>query len=184
MTEFILLKSDLYPVYADVDTANEYLEAASHGSEWRDTTLSDDDKSRYLITAARLLDRQIWKGDKTSSSQELAWPRSDTGIDGVDDDIVPENIINASIEIALALLQGSAIQDEQNTQQKTQSIKAGSVALTFFRSADGVPIRFPLIVQELLRDYLSGPSSNLFGVFSGTDGETITGEDFGFSEGL
>lgn len=179
----ILIGSTSYDSYASVDTADDYLNAASHGATWR--ALSDnDDKARYLVTATRLLDRQYWKGTKTSSSQALDWPRSNTGIDGVTDSVIPTDIINASIELALALLDGSEVQNEQTTEQKIQNLKAGSVSLTFFRGADGTPTRFPQIVQELLRDYLAGPGANLTSVATGVSGETISNDDYGYTEGI
>lgn len=183
MTEYVLILSDSYPVYADLDAADEYMAGASHGADWRALT-DDADKARYLITATRTLDRQNWKGDKTSDTQELEWPRSDTGVDGVEDDTVPTEIIHASIELALLLVQGSEFQSQRTTEQTIQMLKAGSVSLSYFRGAGGTPTRFPLIVHELIRDYISGPSSSLYVSTSGTDGETITDNDYGLSDGL
>lgn len=179
----VLIDSMTYNSYATVETADDYLDAAFHADAWRALTDSDK-KAMALVTATRTLDRQRWKGEKTDEDQPLAWPRTGTGVEGVEDDVIPQNIIDACIEMALALVQGSDFQDVQNTSQKIQTMKAGSVSLTFFRGADGTPVRFPQIIQELLRDYLEGLSSSLGTSSSGTDGKTISNNDYGYSNPL
>jgi Putative DnaT-like ssDNA binding protein len=178
----VLIGSQTYTTYATEPEADVYLNASVSVATWSD--LSDDDKGRNLVAATRTLDRQRWKGEKTDPDQELAWPRTDTGVDGVEDDVIPQPIIDASIELALAIAGGSDVQDAQNQAQKIQQLKAGSVALTFFRGADGVPLRFPLIVQELVGDYLAGSGADLAGSASGVTGVSISDDDYGFTEGV
>lgn len=180
---FVMIGSKLYDVYADEADADNYLDAAFHGGAWRSET-DDDVKRRALVTAARLLDRQSWLGEKTVDNQALEWPRANTGVDGVGASDVPQAIVDANIELALALVDGSDVQDVQNTSQKLQSIKAGSVSLTYFRGAEGKAVRFPQIVQELIRNLLSGSVKAVRGTSSGTDGNTTTDDDFGFNEGI
>jgi hypothetical protein len=174
-----------YEVYEDTDAIDEYLNAAAHGASWRDLT-DDDEKGRYAVTASRLLDRQLWKGDATGlSGQTLAWPRTGTGVTGVEDDVIPDPIYSAYFELCLALVDGSTVQTDQNTAQKAQSLSAGSVSITYFRGAEGDPLRFPLIVQELLNPYLAGTGQSLGGALaSGTDGFSVTDNDFGFGGGF
>lgn len=180
----VSLDSD-FPVYASVETADIYLNAAAHASIW--STLSDDQKGQYLVTSVRTLDRQKWKGQRavTSPLQELAWPRVDTGLAWVADDVVPTDIVNASIELALALADGSDVQSASNNSQKVQSLRAGSVAVSYFRGAEGTARRFPTIVDELVRAYLASTGSGLAGGFAyGTDGTSQTEEDFGVTQGM
>lgn len=151
----ITIDSVSYNAYADVATADAYLGADFAASTWRDALT--DDKARALVSATRVLDRQSWAGEKEDPDQALAWPRADTGIDGVEDDVVPTAIINASIELANAILTGT---DAAN-QTQAQSIKrqaAGSVSIEYFRAFDD-PARFPLSVQELIAPYLAGSGS-------------------------
>ena len=174
-----------YEVYEDLDAIDEYLAAAVHGASWR--ALDDDDeKGRYAVTASRFLDRQLWKGTATGlSGQTLAWPRSGTGITGVEDDVIPDPVLFAYYELCLALVDGSGVQNEQNTSQKTQSLSAGSVSITYFRGAEGEPLRYPLIVQELLNPYLAGTGTSVAGaITTGTDGCSVTDNDFGFNSGF
>ena len=188
----IQLNSNLYDVYADVEDADLYLIAAIHAANWQSAT--EDTKKQALVSATRLLDRQRWRGDKTDSSEPLAWPRTSTGIDGVEDDIVPADIVNGSIELALSLIDGSDVQANSTPlAQKLESIKAGSVALTYFRSAEGIVAsgaRFPTVVQELVGRYLAGSEAALLGVVTGVesgthDGNTsVSDDDFGFSQGV
>lgn len=180
---FVMIGSKFYDVYADEADADNYLDAAFHADAWRSET-NDDVKRRALVTATRLLDRQSWLGEKTVDDQPLEWPRAETGVDGVGASDVPQAIVDATIELALALVDGSDVQDVQNTSQKLQSIKAGSVSLTYFRGAEGKAVRFPQIVQELVRDLLAGSQKVGRSTSSGTGGSTTTDDDFGFNEGL
>lgn len=179
----VVIGSISYPVYADVEAANNYFAAASHAAAWVAATV--DQKGQALVTSTRTLDRQRWLGDKTDPDQDLAWPRTNTGVDGVEDDEVPANIITASMEMALSILNGEGVQTDQNVSQKIQSLKAGSVSITYFRGAEGQPLRFPLIVHELIRDYLAATGRlGLSGIATGVDGASVTNEDFGYTRGL
>lgn len=174
-----------YEVYEDLDAVDEYLGGAAHAGNWR--ALTDDDvRGRYAVTATRILERQIWKGTATGlSGQTLAWPRSGTGVTGVEDTVIPDGVLNAYYELCSALTDGSELQNEQNTAQKVQSLSAGSVSITYFRGAEGEPLRFPLIVQELLNPYLAGTGTSVAGaITTGTDGCSVTGNDFGFNSGF
>lgn len=177
------------PVYASVAMADLYLNAAFHGQTWFD--LDEDTKGQALVTAVRTLDRQVWLGAKTDEAQELDWPRKDTGVVGVTPDIIPDDIVNASIELALSLTQGSNVQNYQSTEGNIQNLRAGSASITYFRggSNGGTATRFPQIVWELVEPYLSGSAgANALGLAgsqsTGTKKETITGKDYGFEQGL
>lgn len=171
----------VFTVYADVEEADAYLDGSSHADNWRAIT-DDDTKARYLVTATRLLDRQLWAGDKTSEVQPLAWPRKNTGVTGVTDDTIPTDIISASIEMASALADGVDLQSQQNFLERVQSMSAGSVSITHFRGQD-VSTRFPQIIHELLRKYMSGGTASYVPKSTGTDTETIFPIDLGYSTG-
>ena len=161
---------------------DDFMRADPNYATW--DALGDETQGRYLVAATRLIDRQRFPGDKTSSSQELEWPRTDTGIDGVVSTEVPAKIIQACTLLAYTMSQGSEVDTEQNQGQKIQSLKAGSVGITYFRGAEGIPTRFPTNIQELLRDYLEGASDSISAATTGADGETITGTDYSYTEGL
>lgn len=184
MTEQVQIDSGIvYDTYATIEQADEYLNASATATGWRALT-SLDDKARYLVTATRTLDRQSWKGEKTDAAQPLAWPRTGTGVDGVEDDVVPQAIINASIELAAALVDDTASVTSQNNEQTIQSLKAGSAAITFFRGAGGEPTRFPFNVMELIMPYLASSGLAMGLVSTGTDLESVTANDYGYSQPL
>ena len=184
---FVVINSTPYEAYADVEETDAYHAANFLATTW--FAQDDNQKGQLLVTATRLLDRQCWLGDPTGlSGQILAWPRTGTGIEGVDENIVPEDIVNATMELALAIADGSdVINSSQPGAQKLQTIKAGSVSLTYFRGAEG-PVaqfsRFPLVVQELVRQYLCSSQTLLSVGAFGTDGESVTENDLGYNEGM
>lgn len=157
---------ETFVVYADLDVANAYFAGAIHAANWSAAT--DTTKSQALVTATRILDRQKWIA--AYGTQTLRG--------------VVQAIQDASAEMALALVDGSDLQTEQTTGQKLQSIKAGSVSLSYFRGAEGRPHRFPVIVHELLRDYLAGADLSISMVATGVDAVSSTEDDFGHVEGI
>lgn len=146
-----------YYVYADIAMADEYLAADPNTTNW-DAAADDPAKAQWLVQATRILDRQRWPGTKYEAEQELAWPRTGTGISGVEEDITPLAIRHAAIELALALSNGYDAANNQTTDANIKSLKAGSVAIEYFLGAGGTPLRFPLPVWELIKPYLTGSS--------------------------
>lgn len=164
-----------FDVFADVATADQYLAAefSDAAAKWRDAAQTDADaKARALVSATRLLNRQQWPGSKTDEDQSLAWPRTGTGISGVEDAVVPQAIIDASILLAAEINNGANVISNDSTDDRIRSQQAGSVSISYFRDLDGGP-RFPTAVQELLLPYLSGGVSMVSGVLSyGTDADS------------
>lgn len=178
----LTIDSQEFEVYSDIGETDNYALGAIHATAWR--AADDTTKGMALVTATRTLDRQVWVGEKTDPEQALAWPRSNTGVDGIEDDVVPPQVIQACQEMAIALVAGSTLQDDQNTSQKIQTMKAGSVSLTYFRGAEGRALRFPLIINELLRGLLASGANRLTGVASGVSGTSVTENDFGLNDAL
>lgn len=180
------INSMIFWVYADLNEADEYLTGVLNSSTWFAAT--EDTRKQALVTATRMFERQCWRGERTGfSGQNLQWPRTGTGIDGVVDDAIPQDIIDGSIELAFALFGGSSAQTNPTPgAQNIAEIKAGSVAITYFRDAEAQLLRnarFPLPVQELVGKYMCGASVSLGIEAFGTDGESVTAGDFGFSGG-
>lgn len=188
----VTINSTPYDVYADIQEADEYLAASMGSSIW--FASSEDVKAQALVTATRTIDRQCWLGTPTFTSLDsLAWPRTNTGVSGVEDDVVPLNIVNGSIELANLLVNGSDVQSNPTpTAQTLNIIKAGSVSLTYFRpdmtQQAQQDSRFPLIVQELVGAYMCGAQSALVGIATGTTagggGQSVTNEDYGYNQGI
>lgn len=72
---------------------------------WDDATT--DDKSRALIMATTDLNPLEWVGTRATTTQALAWPRTDAEINGrpIEDDEIPREIKQATFDLALSILQ-------------------------------------------------------------------------------
>lgn len=180
------IDSGVYTTYASIDTADTYLGAAYHATGWSD--LTENQKGQLLVTSTRTLDRQKWKGSKEEPDQPLAFPRDGMGISPEpleDENGLPLDIIDASIELALAISQGSDVQTASSQATRIQSMSAGSVSITYFRNPDGTPTRFPTIVQELIQKFLGGDLTAYYNKATGVDAESVTANlDLGFSSGV
>lgn len=165
--ETITISGNEYDSYRTTAQADTYLAAAYHaGTDWSGLTVTI--KAQALVTATRILDRQVWASDYDTQAER----------------ILVQDVLDACCEMALALVQGSELQTEASTAQKLASIKAGSVALTYFRGAEGRPARFPVIVNELLRDYLAGADLSVAPRATGVGGTSSTDDDFGHTGGI
>lgn len=184
----VVINSQPYDSYATLDYANLYLQANFLASAWFD--LTPDQRSSALVTATRLMDRQCWLGDPTGlSGQLLKWPRMNTGIVGVDDNVIPQDIIDGCVEMAFAITDGNdAVNSQVPGVQKIRGLGAGSVRIDYFRLAEGAAAqlnRFPVPVQELVGKYMCGAGAGLDLVnATGTDGQSVTQDDLGFDEGI
>ncbi len=176
-----------YDVYISNAEADAYLEAQISATAWRAET-DEDQQDRAIVSATRLLDRQLWQGEKTDPYQLHAFPRTgltypDSG-DAVPSDAVPQEVLDATAELASLLLDGSDVQT--NTQPGTslvQSLKAGSVAISYFR---GEPLlsRLPTIIEELLGFWLAGSAIAVTSESFGVDRESQFEDQFQFNEGI
>ena len=103
--------------YCSLDEANAYHETRLHTNDWDAAT--PETKTKALLWAARLLDRQIaWEGYPTDpENQALQWPRIgmydgdpiDSGLyDGVgrllSDSEIPQALKDAQAELAMYLI--------------------------------------------------------------------------------
>ena len=185
------INSVTYDVYVSLADADAYLEAQIAAATWQGLSDSDADvdrKERAIVSATRLIDRQLWQGEKADPYQVHAFPRTglvypDSG-DDVPSDAVPQEVVDATCELASLMLDGSEVQAlaDPNT-SNVQSLKAGSVAISYFRAEPSLD-RFPLIIQELLGFWLAGAGVGLTGVATGVDGEDRFSDQFLVNEGI
>lgn len=137
-----------FTTYADLATADEYLEGDFSATTWRANTADDDNKSRALVTATRILNRMPWSADRD-------WPRP--GTDDTQTGTIPQDIIDASIVLANLIYNGSQVDNQATTATGIRRQKAGSVEVEyFFPTTD--PSRLPVAVQELIGPYLASVS--------------------------
>lgn len=172
--------------YINLSDATAYFnESLAYSSIWQ--TLDPGTQEQTLVTATRMLDRQTWQGLPTATPQALQWPR--TGVIDkynlpVDPSSVPQAIIYAECELAMAIYADPTVQTNKNTTTNVKSVKGGPAEVQFFRPVNGG--RFPTIVQELVGQYMSG--STPIGMVSGNCTESkfdprIPSNDFNTTRG-
>lgn len=158
------------------------------GAAW--LALLDADKDKALISAADMIDRQDWQGQRFAQppTQTMDWPR--TGLtDQEGFPIIPATVLDfpqflkdAQCQLALALSANPALATQTTSSgDPVKFLKAGSAEIEYFKSTAGT--RFPTIVDELLGPYLEG-SSRLVGLapfLSDTSLESSL-EDFGVTD--
>jgi hypothetical protein len=176
-----------YEVYSSLADADTYFNASIQFVEW--DAFSDDQKSRGLVSATRLIDRQDWQGEKTeqgSPTQNLEFPR--TGLThcsgtSVGSDESLDIAVEASQMLAFDLLDGQELETSKSTEDLTKRLKAGSVEIEYFRADLDSAARFPTDVMELLGCFLAGGAAIAGSISTGTDG-TALDDDFDFNRGI
>lgn len=159
--------------YITLINANTYCSGAIHSAAWDAAT--DDAKSRALVTATRMFERQEWVGAPYADPQTLAWPRS-----GVTDkygtalsaSAVPADVISAQVELAMALLENLNVQTASSSSTPNKRVKAGSVEVEFFRTPKNQATQYPKIVNDLVLPFLSSSASVGGSEANGTDNES------------
>jgi len=131
--------------YIDIAGADEYFSGRLHAEIWAGATEPDKDKA--LRQATKVIDRQPLKGKKTDAEQTLAFPR-------YPDKEVPQAVIEACCEEALALLERGNSQRRTLQQEGVQSFSLGNMSETFVQGAGRGLLSQE--AKELLRPWLLG----------------------------
>lgn len=180
----VTIGGNQYWIYGSLSGADEYFAASQSSAVWG--ALTDEQKSIVLVSAARFIDRQQWQGQRTVTTQPLAFPRTgllDCDGNAVADDTIPDGVVLGSYETALSLNNDPNMNTTTGTGQNIERVEAGSVEVEFFGPTAGT--RFPVNIQELMGCFLSGVAgqSALTGPFvRGTDQTSVfQGSPFGFS---
>lgn len=114
--------------YQTLAGANAYHEASVEGTPWAAKT--EPERNVALAQAARIIDTQFrFLGIRTHTGQPLAFPRAGLTIDGVlvESTTVPQIVLDAQAEIALALLNAGAFQTSSPSAGGSDVVKAVSV---------------------------------------------------------
>lgn len=119
---------------------------------------SDALRDQKLAQASLDLDTSDWIGERASTDQELAWPRTDTSYS---DDAWPGVLVDATIELAFANAQKEA--DDAGTDVLNPPLnnikreKVGPIETEYFAAArtEATDVaRWPTIVQALIAPLL------------------------------
>jgi hypothetical protein len=155
----VTINTRTYTTYGDVAGATIYFDASIAGAPWAD--LDPTTQARALKTATDVFDRLGWVGEVTDSAQALAWPRvgvTDRNSNPIDSTIIPDDVIDACYELALALAQDSSIlTSSDGTGSKIKEVASGSDRVSYFTWVDGT--RWPTQVTDIIGLYLSNGGS-------------------------
>ena len=152
--------------YCTLAFADTYHEDSLYGSAWVD--VDDDQKTRALLSATRLLDEQFtFVGVATTRTQALKWPRfgvydqgGDTfGVIGINGYLVSSNEIPLRLQQATAELAKWLLASDRSAEPKdSEGVKrlvAGPVEVEFKDGNRGRPL-IPEGVREMLRLWITG----------------------------
>lgn len=134
--------------YISVTDADAYFLARAN-TAW--AALTTGAKEAALRQGADYLEGYRWKGERLTSAQALAWPRSGVVVDGVTAAAVPEAIRRANAELAVRASQGALSVD---VGAAVKSEQVGPISVTY---QDGArqQTRFEA-VERMIAAYLFG----------------------------
>lgn len=142
--------------------ANSYVTEAelTSYSSLRGITIPNEDREMYLTLAMDYFESLDFKGEKTSETQPLQFPRTDLFIDGVeiDDDVIHKLVKDSQLEAAIASFQGYGLTAVKERAVKRERIN-GAVEVEYMdnsASSDSV-VAFNIKVKKLLNS-----SGNVF----------------------
>lgn len=94
--------------YCSVADADAYFGARLNTAAWDAADVATKEKALKAATAR--LEQEAYAGWRSGPPQRLAWPRHGIAIDGimVDSFTIPAPVVNATCEMALALLNGGS----------------------------------------------------------------------------
>jgi hypothetical protein len=119
--------------YVDVATADTYFDNRTNAGAWNNV-VDTDDKARSLIMATDRIDQEKFRGNVASSTQRLKFPRTGISYDdgtAIPSTVVPRQVCNATMELALEILRGGTTDVLAATGlEQFKSIRAGTVDIT------------------------------------------------------
>lgn len=139
-----------FPVYGNVVDANNYFQFKFNKEAWTD--ISSDKQIAALVEATRIVDNLQYSGFRTSETQYNQFPRNG-------DTVIPVDIVNATYEIALKIVEGYDIDFEINNLSKTAD-RYGSVGASYDRLATPEHLRAGVpssLAWSWLKKYLVDP---------------------------
>jgi len=92
---------DTYNSYTSVEEADDYF-STQYGSKWEKISNLENEKSKLLISASRLIDIERISGISTFPSQTMLFPINT-------DEFIPKNIKLATCEIAMLIYVNNGI---------------------------------------------------------------------------
>jgi len=116
--------------YLTAAQATSYFEGRLDTAPWTDA--SSDEKNRALVMATSRLEQERYVGSPTSDTQRLQWPRDsvpDLWGSYYDNDAIPRYVIEATAELALALLKDNTLLADSGLEAFTE-VSVGPLSVT------------------------------------------------------
>lgn len=135
--------------YCTAEQATAYFDKHLHAAAW--TAATDTQRAAALAQATRIIDRQAYRGTKTHPDQARAFPRYPANE-------VPQAVIDATCEVALALLDSGDSPRRKLQAEGVTAVSIGSVSESYAPGA-GRELGAGLQsndARELLRPWLLG----------------------------
>jgi hypothetical protein len=154
-----------YDIYGERTAAATYLDVHLNAIAWAAGTTEFQNK--VLVMATRLMDRMAWKGELTDSDQPIDWPRTGTGVTGVEDAVIPTDILYGFYELSVLIAEDPTIINNATSGSNVQRAKAGEAEVWFFRSTADTATKLPTSVHELVKRFLAG-DDGILSLDSGT----------------
>ena len=136
---------------ADADT---YFGERLYADDW--TSASDAVREKALIMARRVIDQQQFTGERTGADQ-FAWPR--LGITSVDGSTVPQDVVDAQCELALAFIRNDLTLNDENRGVRSSRQQVGPIVTETVYDGRAPARALPDVVAAMLRPYLAAASS-------------------------
>lgn len=136
--------------YVDVDYCNTYCKDLNYSS-WAET--ANTAKAEAILRAMNFIESLNWKGYKAEQDNSLEWPRKEVEDRNgyyIDDDVIPINLKKAVAEAAYKELTPGTLQPDLDGASNIQTMKAGSLAITYFEGQVGSTQIFE-VIQGLLK---------------------------------
>jgi len=130
----------------------------------------DDEIAAMLINSADYIEVQEcrFQGSRTSSTQSLTWPRSGVYLncDSLPSNIIPKSLINAQIQLVLAINAGFDLQPNISPQDYVISEKVGPIETEYANPLSvGIMPTFTA-VNALLAPLFGECASSKFSIFT------------------
>lgn len=144
--------------FVSVTDADYYFEGSAYYGSWPTTSFGADltTKQKALVSATRLLNSLEWDGLRTTYTQSLQWPRVnliDRDGNGVATDIIPQDIKDATCELASSLLGANPDDLVDDGLRQFKRVKIGTLEI---ETADMAPrYEMPDRVMSLVFRYLT-----------------------------
>ena len=142
-----------YVSNADADT---YFSDRLNSEKWDDATEANQDQA--LVTSTSIIEREKFRGARTSDSQDLEFPRTgltDRYDTAVDDTSIPNEVKLSTYELAIELLGNSAIQTKGNVASNKKRLITGEVQIEYFGNNDPRgSATLPAVVYQYLKYFI------------------------------